>query len=65
MSCEKRGPGWHIRSCHVILLGLLWLMGPAALSPAAEPVPAATQEGPPTSAIPAPPDFMRNKPPIP
>ncbi len=65
MSCEKRGPGWHIRSCHVILLGLLWLMGPAALSPAAEPVPAATQEGPPTSAIPAPPDFMRNEPRIP
>ena len=65
MSCEKRGPGWHIRSCHVILLGLLWPIGPAALSPAAELVPAATQEAPTTSAIPAPPDFMRNKPLIP
>jgi len=49
----------------VILLGLLWLMGPATLSAAAESVPAATQEGPPTPAVPAPPDFMRNKPRIP
>jgi hypothetical protein len=65
MSGEKHGPARRIRSSHVILLGLLWLLGPVPLSVAAEPVVAARPEEPPAPAIPAPPDFMRNKPRIP
>ncbi len=61
ISGEKRGPARRIRSRHVILLGLLWLTGPAPLSFAAEPAPPAKPEEPPASAVPAPPDFMRNK----
>jgi hypothetical protein len=65
MSGERRTPTARIWSSCVILLSLLGLIAPAVPSPAAEPVPAAAQEGPPTSAIPVPPDFMRNKPRIP
>ena len=65
MPGEKRGFPRRIWSCHVILLSLVWLTGLATLSPAAEPVPAAEQEAPPASAVPAPPDFMRDKPRIP
>ncbi|MBI3086052.1 MAG: BamA/TamA family outer membrane protein, partial [candidate division NC10 bacterium] len=62
---ERRGCAPRIRSCPVILLGLLWLTGPPTLSPAAQPIPATKSEKPPASAVPAPPDFMRNKPRIP
>ena len=65
ISGEKRGCAPRIRSCPVILLGLLWLTGPPTLSPAAQPIPATKSEKPPASAVPAPPGFMRNKPRIP
>lgn len=61
MPGERRARPARIWSFRVILLGLLWLTGPVMVSPAAEPVPVAEQEGPPASAVPAPPDFMRNK----
>ena len=65
MPGEKRGPAWRIRCFHVILLGLLCLMGSATLSHAAEPVPAANPEEQPAFRVPAPPEFARNKPRIP
>jgi outer membrane protein assembly factor BamA len=65
MSGKKRGPAWRVRSSHVILLSVLWLMGPVTLSHAAEDVPAADLEEPPAFRVPTPPEFMRKKPRIP
>jgi len=62
---ERRESAATVWSSRIILLGLLWLQAPATLSPAAEPVPVAKLEEPPAPAVPAPPDFMRNKPRIP
>ena len=65
MSDKRHGPARGIPSSHLVLLGLLWLLGPATLSHTAEPDPAAKPEEPPALRVPAPPDFMRNKPRIP
>jgi outer membrane protein assembly factor BamA len=61
MFAEKRGSGRRIHARQAILLGLVWITGFAALSLAATPIHAAEGERPAASAVPAPPEFMRNK----
>jgi len=61
----RRGAARRTRFCGVIVLGLLFLMGLAPPSPAAGGTPTAEQASRPTPAVPAPPDFMHDKPRIP
>ena len=65
MDGESREPVGCLRSIRVIPFVLLWLTAPAMMSFAAEPIPAAKPEEPATASVPAPPDFMRNKPRLP
>jgi hypothetical protein len=65
MAGENCGPARWIWFFRIVLCGLLWHMGSVLMPPAAESAPAPEQEEPPTSAIPVPSDFMRNKPRIP
>jgi outer membrane protein assembly factor BamA len=65
MTSEKRGLARRVWYASAILIGLLWLTDPAPRSSAEESAPAATQEEPTAATVPAPPDFMRNKPRIP
>jgi outer membrane protein assembly factor BamA len=54
-----------VRLSAAILVGLLWLFGSAAMVLAEDPAPAASPQSPAPGGIPAPPDFARNKPPLP